>query len=242
MRLDKLLSNNGLGSRSQVRQLIKAGQVSLNGHVLSDPATLIDPIDYPQIMVRQQTLNLELDAHLLLNKPQGYLTATDDRRYPYVTQILPSSLQHLNPIPAGRLDRDAHGLLLLTTDGQLAHRLMSPRWHYPKTYLVTYEGESLTAQEIQLLARGLQLKDLDCLPAVLEPLANHKARITLTEGKYHQVKRMFAFIGRPVIDLCRISIGPFSLAGIEQPGSYRHLKEAELSRLYQDLNLRRVNP
>lgn len=237
MRIDKLLSNSGLGSRSQVRQLIRAGHISLNGQVILDPATIIPPSDYAHILVRQQALSVKLSAHLLLNKPQGYLTATDDRRYPYVTQLLPQALQRLNPVPAGRLDRDAHGLLLLTTDGQLAHRLMSPRWHYPKTYLVTYEGEALTNQEVQLLAGGLQLRDLNCLPAVLEPLANRQARVTLTEGKYHQVKRMFAFIGRPVSDLCRITIGPFSLAGIEKPGSYRLLTREEQSRLYQDLSL-----
>ena len=170
----------------------------------------------------------------MVHKPAGVLTATEDRRLPTVLDLLPPELKRRAPGPVGRLDRDVTGLVLLTTDGQLAHRLISPKWKAEKRYRATCEGR-LTPQDVRAFADGLTLSDFTARPAKLEILRadddTSTADVILTEGKFHQVKRMFAAVHHPLIALQRLQIGPLTLDPDLSPGAFRPLKDSELNAL-----------
>ena len=236
MRLDKAVTLAGL-TRTEAKKAIAGGRVTLHGARATDPALHVDPAD---IAIDGVPLQPPADLYLMVNKPAGVLTATEDRRLPTVLDLLPPDLQRRAPGPVGRLDRDVTGLVLLTTDGQLAHRLISPKWKAEKRYRATCQGR-LTAQHVQRFADGLTLSDFTAKPARLEILSAtdeaSTADVILTEGKFHQVKRMFAAIDHPLATLQRLQIGPLTLDPALSPGAFRPLSESELNSLKSLVNL-----
>lgn len=233
-RLDKLLSENGL-SRKQACQVIRAGRVRVDGEVVRDAAHTLDA-DTVRVTLDGEALSTEKYLHLMLNKPAGCLTATEDGRGATVMDLLPEPLRKRGLGPVGRLDKDVTGLILLTTDGQLAHRLISPRWKMDKKYLATVEGR-LDEACVRRFAEGVPLKDFTCEPAGLRILhagdEESLCEVTVHEGKYHQVKRMLAACGHPVIALSRRSIAGIELDKSLGEGEWRYLTEEERASLYR---------
>lgn len=225
-RLDKILANTGRWSRKEVRELVRAGRVTVDGVVARTPEEKHDPA--ARFQVDGQSISGERLVYLMLHKPAGLVSATEDPREPTVLSLLPQHLQRVGLFPAGRLDKDTEGLLLLTNDGPLAHRLLSPRWHVDKVYYVQVEGR-LDDGDAAAFEQGLTLEDgLVCLPAGLEILEDGEAGlVTLREGKYHQVKRMLASRGKPVRYLKRLTMGPLSLDPALAPGAWRPLTAEE---------------
>ena len=233
-RLDKLLSENGL-SRKQAGQVIRAGRVRVDGEVVRDAAHALDA-DTVRVTLDGEALSTEKHLHLMLNKPAGYLTATEDGRGATVMDLLPEPLRKRGLGPVGRLDKDVTGLILLTTDGQLAHRLISPKWKMDKKYLAMVEGR-LDEACVRRFLEGVPLKDFTCEPAGLRILhagdEESLCEVTVHEGKYHQVKRMLAACGHPVIALSRRSIAGIELDKSLGEGEWRYLTEEERASLYR---------
>ena len=185
------------------------------------------------ITVAGETISLCRFTYVMLHKPAGVLTATEDRKQPTVLDLLPPELRRIGLAPVGRLDKDTEGLLLLTNDGALAHRLLSPKSHVDKVYYARVEG-TLEPADTAAFAAGMTLGDgLCCLPAGLEILSPGEALVTLREGKFHQVKRMLAARGAPVLYLKRLSMGPLTLDDSLAAGAYRLLRAEEISALYR---------
>lgn len=236
MRLDKFLSAQGL-SRKQARAAIASGQVSVNGEVQGDPGFILEPIS-ARVLFQGRALGYRRHMHLMLHKPAGLLTATTDARQKTVMDLLPEELKRRALGPVGRLDKDVTGLLLLTDDGQLAHRLISPKWTVEKVYLARVEG-ALDASDIQAFQAGIALSDFTARPARLEILEPDLGRLTITEGKFHQVKRMFAARGKPVLRLHRESVGGMSLDPALECGKFRPLTAEEEGALYALVRMER---
>lgn len=236
MRLDKFLSAQGL-SRKQARAAIASGQVLVNGEVQGDPGFILDPIS-AQVLFQGRALGYRRHMHLMLHKPAGLLTATTDARQKTVMDLLPEELKRRALGPVGRLDKDVTGLLLLTDDGQLAHRLISPKWTVEKVYLARVEG-ALDTTDIQAFQAGIALSDFTARPARLEILEPDLGRLTITEGKFHQVKRMFAARGKPVLRLHRESVGGVSLDSALECGKFRPLTAEEEGALYALVRMER---
>ena len=230
-RIDKLLCSTGRWSRREVKDLVRQGRVAADGRTVLRPEEKADP----------ETVRLTVDGaevvcspfvYVMLHKPAGVLSATEDRSQPTVLDLLPPELKRRGLFPVGRLDKDTTGLLLLTDDGGLAHRLLSPKSHVDKVYLAQVEGR-VDEGDRAALAAGLALADgTACLPAGLEPIGDgSRCLVTLQEGKYHQVKRMLAARGKPVSALHRISMGPLTLDEGLKPGKWRFLSGAERAEL-----------
>lgn len=239
MRLDRWLTTLGVGSRSQVQKLIRAGQVQVDGQAVSDPSAACDT-SRAALVLSGQPIDGRLTRHVMLNKPAGLLTAARDKKQPTVMDCLPPVYAALGCMPVGRLDKDTTGLLLLTTDGELNHRLLAPARHVDKVYRAVVDGP-LTSEDAKAFAQGLRLSDFDALPARLDILSSREteatALVTVREGKFHQVKRMFAAVGREVTALYRLSFGPLELDESLAPGQWRELTEDEISGLYQAASL-----
>lgn len=228
-RLDKRLSAAGY-SRKEANALIRAGRVSVDGVVFTAPEVKVEG---GSITVDGELLQ-EGFVYLMLHKPAGVVCATEDVREKTVLDLLPEAFRHRKVFPVGRLDKDVTGLVLLTNDGGLGHRLTSPRHHVDKVYEVTVAGTFIRDDQAALSA-GLKLGDaLQCLPAELE-LTNREnvARLTLREGKFHQVKRMMACLGKPVTALKRLSMGGLALDEALAPGEWRTLTAEEMEKLFQ---------
>lgn len=230
MRLDKLLSNLGVASRAECRRLLRAGRVRVAGECWRDGARNVP--EGAEICMDGVLLDTRTVRHLMLNKPAGVLTATEDGKQATVMELLPALYRACGCMPVGRLDKDTTGLLLLTTDGTLAHRLIAPERHVDKVYEAEVEG-ALEEADIAAFAQGIPLKDFTALPARLEILGPGRGRVTVREGKYHQVKRMFGARGKPVLRLHRTAFGPLALDAGLAPGKYRELTEKEIAALYQ---------
>ena len=231
-RLDKLLAGTGKWSRREVKALVRQGLVRVDGRL---PASAEDKLDPAAaiITVAGETISLCRFTYVMLHKAAGVLTATEDRKQPTVLDLLPPELRRIGLAPVGRLDKDTEGLLLLTNDGELAHRLLSPKYHVEKRYFARVDGE-LSAADAEAFARGMTLGDgLECLPAGLEVLPDRVCIVTLREGKFHQVKRMLAARGAPVLYLKRLSMGPLTLDDSLAAGAYRLLRAEEISALYR---------
>ena len=228
-RLDKFLCDSGVGTRSQVKAILKAGRVAVDGKPEKDNSRKIDP----------QTQTVTLDGAvlggyrrivLMLNKPEGYVTATEDKNDKTVMELLPVEYKNLELKPVGRLDKATEGLLLFTNDGDLLHRLISPKKEVPKIYYAKHEGAA-GEEDVAAFASGLVLRDgLECLPAKLEPLGAGESLITVCEGKYHQVRRMMASRGMTVLYLERRQEGPLTLGDLPR-GQVRELTEEEIRHL-----------
>lgn len=235
-RLDKLLAGTGKWSRREVKALVRQGLVRVDGRLAASAEDKLDPAA-AIITVAGETVALHRFTYVMLHKPAGVLTATEDRKQPTVLDLLPPELRRIGLAPVGRLDKDTEGLLLLTNDGELAHRLLSPRYHVDKRYLARVDGE-LSAADTEAFARGMTLGDgLECLPAGLEVLPDRVCIVTLREGKFHQVKRMLAARGAPVLYLKRLSMGPLTLDDSLAAGAYRLLRAEEISALYRVCDL-----
>ena len=230
-RLDKILANTGRWSRKEVRELVRAGRVAVNGVTARSPEEKYDPA--AQFTVDGSSVSGERMVYLMLHKPAGLVSATEDPRQPTVLELLPEHLKRVGLFPAGRLDKDTEGLLLLTNDGEMAHRLLSPRRHVDKTYFVRVEG-ALDTADTAAFSTGMTLGDgLVCMPAGLELLEEaDTAIVTLREGKYHQIKRMLASRGKPVRYLKRLTMGPLSLDPALKRGEWRPLTGEELAALH----------
>ncbi len=226
-RLDKVIANRGVASRREVKALVRQGRVLVDGVSAAAPDMKV-AAETAVITVDGMTLGSERHIYLLLHKPAGVLTATEDKRQPTVLDLIPQELRRRDLAPVGRLDKDTEGLLLLTDDGELTHRLLSPKYHVDKVYYARVEGVP-DEQDAAAFAEGLLLGDgLQCLPAKLEPLGGGECLVTLREGKFHQVKRMLASRGKPVQYLKRLSMGPLRLEPELAAGQCRLLTEEEL--------------
>ena len=225
-RMDKFLCDCGVGTRSQVKLILKAGRVWVDGKPVTDSSAKIDP-DRQQVLLDGQPLRAAGRVVVLLNKPAGYLTATEDKTQKTVMELLPPAYKYLDLKPVGRLDKETEGLLLFTNDGDLLHRLINPKKEVPKVYYARHEGTA-TAADVAAFTEGLLLKDgTKCLPAKLEPLGAGESLITVCEGKYHQVRRMMASRNMPVTYLERREEGGLTLGDLPR-GSVRQLDETEI--------------
>lgn len=228
-RLDKFLSASGAGSRSQVKELLKAGRVTVDGAVERDPGRKVDP-KLQTVALDAAPLGGRRRVVLMLHKPAGYVTATSDARERTVMELLPPEYKHMDLNPVGRLDKETEGLLLFTNDGALLHRLISPRQEVPKVYYARHEGQA-SAEDVLAFEKGLELRDgTKCLPAALEPLGPGESRITVREGKYHQVRRMMASRRMHVEYLRRQREGGLDLGDLPL-GQVRELTEEEIRAL-----------
>ena len=231
MRLDKFLCEMGVGTRSEVKAYLKKGQVTLNGEITKKPEVKIDE-NKDEICFLGQKLAYEAVQYFLLNKPAGCVTATRDNLSETVMSFLPENRRD-DLFPVGRLDKDTEGLLLITNDGHLAHELLSPKKHVDKTYFAVIDGE-VKEEHKQLFLEGLDIGDEELtMPAQLKILKTgeiSEIELTIQEGRFHQVKRMFEAVGTKVTYLKRISMGPLVLGNL-QPGDVRVLTEAEIEQL-----------
>ena len=228
-RLDKFLCDSGVGTRSQVKALLKAGRVTVDGKPEKDNGRKIDPAKQV-ITLDGEVLGGKRRAVVMLNKPAGYVTATEDPVEKTVMELLPPEMKHLDLKPVGRLDKATEGLLLFTNDGDLLHRLISPKKEVPKVYYARHEGQA-GREDVEAFAAGLTLRDeTRCLPAKLEPLGPGESLVTVCEGKYHQVRRMMASRNMTVLYLERRQEGCLTLGDLPR-GQVRELTEAEITEL-----------
>jgi 16S rRNA pseudouridine516 synthase len=228
-RLDKFLCDSGAGTRSQVKGILKAGRVTVDGLVERDNSRKIDPARQT-VCLDGEVLGGKRRLVVMLNKPAGFVTATEDKTERTVMELLPPEVRAQDVKPVGRLDKATEGLLLFTNDGDLLHRLISPKKEVPKIYYARYEGTA-TAEDVAAFAAGLTLGDgTVCLPATLEPMGAGESLVTVCEGKYHQVRRMMASRGMPVTYLERRQEGGLTLGDLPR-GQVRELTEQELRTL-----------
>ncbi|EDN9282801.1 rRNA pseudouridine synthase [Listeria monocytogenes] len=228
MRLDKLLSHTGFGSRKEVKPLLKSGAVVVNGTIQKDSKTQVNP-DKDQITVHGTPVVYQEFIYFMLHKPQNVVSATEDNVSETVIDLLAQEDTLTDPFPVGRLDKDTEGLLIITNDGTLAHNLLSPKKHIDKTYYAKIDGD-VTAADVEAFVAGIELDDgYTCKPASLEIITPNEINVTIQEGKFHQVKRMFAARGKTVSYLKRISMGNLQLDESLELGEYRPLTEAELA-------------
>lgn len=237
LRIDKYLADAGIGTRSEIKIYIKKGFVTINGISATKPDTKIDT-NKDIICFQNEEIQMDDFEYYLLNKPAGYVSATKDNTAPTVLSLIQSRRSDL--FPAGRLDKDTEGLLLITNDGALSHKLLSPKHHVDKTYFAIIEGK-VDEQDINLFKEGLFIGDEDletALPAKLSIVADYDTEqnlsyvnVTIQEGKFHQVKRMFQAVGKKVTYLKRISFGGLTLPEDLSPGDYRKLTKDEINRL-----------
>lgn len=235
MRLDKFLANSGYGSRKDIRQLVKKGAVSVDGKVAADSGMQVDEVS-SDISINGEKVSYKKYIYIMLNKPDGYVSATYDKHLPVVTQLLGEYENSFGPYPVGRLDIDTEGLLVLTNDGDMCHRLLSPKSHVKKTYLVVTDSPAVEADK-EAFAKGVELDDgYMTLPGELEFTDEaNTTRLTIYEGKFHQVKRMFEAVGKNVVYLKRIRMGNLFLDDALDLGEYRELTETEIRQLNEEI-------
>lgn len=229
IRLDKYLADMGVGTRSQVKQFIKKGQIQVNGEIQKRPETKLD-IAKDKVSFQGEEISYQEYVYYILHKPAGYVSAVKDNLYPTVLSLIDNP-QGFQLFPVGRLDLDTEGLLLITNDGTLAHELLSPKKHVEKTYYARIDGK-ITEEDQRRFAAGLDIGDeKDTLPAKLEILKSgeeSEITVTITEGRYHQIKRMFEAVGKKVTYLKRLQMGSLKLEETLEPGTYRALTEEEI--------------
>lgn len=239
MRLDKYLVACAVGSRTEVKNFLKAGRVMVNGKKEKSAKLQINE-DTDEICFDGQKLEYEEFVYYMMNKPQGVISATEDPKHKTVLDLLDDLARSKEVFPVGRLDIDTHGLLLLTNDGKLAHALLSPKRHVDKTYLAQINGV-MTDEDIETFAQGVPLKDFTCQPAKLELVSIDRekdqslVRVTIAEGKFHQVKRMVAYCGKEVADLQRLTMGTLTLDEELKRGEWRRLSKEELEGLLESV-------
>ena len=225
-RLDKVVASAGKFSRREVKELVRQGRILVDDIPALSAEQKIDPAA-AKIVIDGEAVSYEKYVYLMLHKPAGLLSATEDRREKTVLDLLPPELRKRDLAPVGRLDKDTEGLLLLTDDGELNHRLTSPKYHVDKVYYAEVDGR-LEQADAARFAEGIALSDFTCLPAKLEILTENTCLVTVQEGKFHQVKRMLGVCGKPVIYLKRLSMGALKLEKTLPVGAYRTLTPQEV--------------
>ena len=239
MRLDKFLVACAVGSRTEVKNFLKTGRVMVNGKKEKSAKLQINE-ETDEICFDGQKLDYEEFVYYMMNKPQGVISATEDPKHKTVLDLLDDLARSKEVFPVGRLDIDTHGLLLLTNDGKLAHALLSPKRHVDKTYLAQVNG-IMTDEDIETFSKGIPLKDFTCQPAKLELVSLDRekkqslVRVTIAEGKFHQVKRMVAYCGKEVVDLQRLTMGTLTLDENMKRGEWRRLTTEELESLLESV-------
>lgn len=229
MRLDKMLAHLGYGSRKEVKEYIRKGYVMVNGETITNDDYKVDE-EFDEIVFLDQELHYEKMLYFILNKPDGYVSATYDSKDPIVLDLIDGH-ENRGLFPVGRLDKDTTGLLLISNDGKLAHKLLSPNKHVDKVYELTFSGIFKPAYH-KYFNEGIILDDgYKCMPASFELLGDNHGLITIKEGKYHQVKRMMQALNMEVLTLKRVSFGPLTLPDDLKLGEYRELTELELELL-----------
>ena len=230
MRLDKFLTHTGTLSRTEAAKAAKCGRVTVDGKSARDTAMKIDP-EKCSVALDGEIIVYRKFIWVMMNKPAGVLSATEDGKQNTVLDLVSPQMRRLGLFPVGRLDKDTCGLLLLTDDGEFAHRVISPKSGVEKLYYAKVEGEPCH-QDVEAFAEGIVLGDgTQCLPAKLELLGGEECLVTVMEGKYHQVKRMLASRGKPVLELKRLRIGELWLDETLQPGEYREMTENDLCKV-----------
>lgn len=237
MRLDRFLSNMGCGSRNEVKKLIRSGNVTVNNHIIKDDAAQITP-DLDQVTCLGESVRYRQFIYLMLNKPVGVLSATEDSAERTVLDLIDRKYHNKGVFPVGRLDKDTEGLLILTNDGELGHKLLSPKKHVPKRYYAQVEGE-ITPEDQQAFREGIQLEpDFRTLPAELEIMkvgGISEVMVVIHEGKFHQIKRMFLALGKRVVYLKRMAMGNLQLDPGLDFGEYRELTGEEIRVLVESV-------
>lgn len=231
MRLDKYLADMNAGTRSELKRDIRKGLVTVDGSIVKDPGRNVDPAT-DTVYHRGRKIEYETYVYYMLNKPAGVISATDDKKMQTVVDLLPEERRR-DIFPVGRLDKDTEGLLLITNDGELAHRLLSPKYHVDKKYFARIRGR-VTDEDVAAFARGIHLMDFTCMPAdlVIERSGEiSEVTVTIREGKFHQIKRMFEAVDKEVIYLKRLEMGSLILDSELAPGEFRRLTEEELRNL-----------
>ncbi|MDP4090070.1 MAG: 16S rRNA pseudouridine(516) synthase [Bacillota bacterium] len=239
-RLDKVLSNIGYGSRKEIKSMVKDGKVKVDGKVVKDSSISVDP-EKNEIYVGEEKVSYRKYIYLMMNKPTDVVSATFDNYDKTVIDLLEEKYTVFEPFPVGRLDKDTVGFLLLTNDGELNHRLISPKWHVDKLYYARIDKD-VDEEDIRAFKEGIVLDDgYKCLPAVLEVICSSEngaeVHVTLQEGKFHQVKRMFQSLDKTVVYLKRVAFGPLTLDESLEEGQYRELREDELNSLKEDAGI-----
>lgn len=229
-RIDKILSNLGYGSRSEIKKYCKQGSVVVNGSEVSNPGTQVDT-ENDEILFNGEEVIYREYIYLMMNKPDGYISATTDKYDPTVLDLIDLSYLAFEPFPVGRLDKDTEGLLVLTNDGKLSHRVLSPKKHVPKTYYAKIDGV-VTEEDVEAFLEGVVLDDgYKTMPSQLSILKSDdesEIELTIHEGKFHQVKRMFESVGKKVVYLKRLSMGNLKLDESLELGEYRELTDEEV--------------
>ena len=239
MRLDKYLVACAVGSRTEVKNFLKTERVTVNGKKAKSAKLQINE-DTDEICFDGEKLDYEEFVYYMMNKPQGVISATEDTKHKTVLDLLDDYARAKEVFPVGRLDIDTHGLLLLTNDGKLAHALLSPKRHVDKTYLAQVKG-IMTDADVETFSKGIPLKDFTCQPAKLELVSidtekdQSLVRVTIAEGKFHQVKRMVAYCGKEVVDLQRLTMGTLTLDEDLKRGEWRRLSKEELEALLESV-------
>lgn len=230
MRLDKLLSHLNYGSRKQVKEFIRKGYVYVNGELITNDDFKVNELE-DEIVIADEKVQYEKMLYFMLNKPDGYVSATFDTKDPIVLDLIPG-YEKRGLFPVGRLDKDTTGLLLITNDGELAHRMLSPKSHVNKVYELTFSGK-LPPNSLSQFEKGIQLDDgYICMPSTFELISEGHAFLTIKEGKYHQVKRMMEALNCNVLTLKRVAFGPIKLPLDLPEGEYRTLTKEELERIF----------
>ena len=228
-RLDKVISNQTGYSRKEIKELIRKKRVTVNGEIAAKPELKVDPAA-DRIFVDGQEISIQKFVYLMLNKPKGYISATEDRSAQTVLDLVPEEYLHRNLFPAGRLDKDTTGLMLITDDGDFAHNILAPKKHISKTYNVTIDIP-MTEDMVTGFHEGVKLNDGVCKASSLTITGEHTGIVVLTEGRYHQIKRMFGCYGAKVTELQRIAMGNLQLPADLEPGQTREFTEEELKQI-----------
>jgi 16S rRNA pseudouridine516 synthase len=231
-RLDKVLSNLGYGTRKEVKSMVKKSMIEVNGVVIKDSGLAIEP-EKCKIKVNGEEVNYRKYIYIMMNKPSGVVSATFDNYDETVIDLLDDEYKIFDPFPVGRLDKDTEGLLLITNDGELNHRLISPKWHVDKKYYAEI-NRPVSDEDVNAFSHGVVLDDgYKCLPGKLNIISStengSEVEVTIHEGKFHQVKRMFESLGKEVVFLKRTNFGPLELDSTLEEGGYRELSQEEIS-------------
>ncbi len=230
-RIDKIIASQGQYSRKEVKALIAKGRIAVDGRVVSSSSEKADPLT-TQISIDGKSLAFKRNLYLMLHKPKGYVSATEDRDHPTVLELVPQEYRGRNLFPAGRLDRDTTGLMIITDDGVLAHNILAPKKHVPKLYHV--ELDIPVTEEMRLgFSEGVMLNDGVSKAADLIKTGEKTAEVTLREGRYHQIKRMFGCFGAEVLELKRLGMGRLTLPADLAEGECREMSEEELALLQE---------
>ncbi len=229
-RIDKVISNQTGYSRKEVKELVRAKRVKVNDQLVLKSDEKVD-LEKDHLFLDERELIIQKYVYLILNKPKGYVSATEDKNDLTVLELVPDEYRHRNLFPAGRLDKDTTGMMIITDDGEFAHEILAPKKHVTKTYLVTVDIP-LTKEMQEGFLQGVELIDGVCKTSTLEILDEYHAKVILTEGRYHQIKRMFGVYKAKVLELKRVSMGNLFLPDDLEEGQCRELTEEELRRVY----------